>query len=622
MHLHSGIASTPLNRRAGSKTSTLSATIIRTNSLFAPYQPATLDEVSHPFCLDAGESSNHCVGRSKSSGNPGDHALFEKVSAFHRPTYLFSNPPRYGSGGTGAWFSVPITLDIPRVASFDLVPSNTLTHTWILGDSLCQINRRLGMVFDCDNYMRNLGSTGNMLMPTLYGMDSSPARDIVDNVYGSMNITPTLYPTVKNRPEALALLGNGSFISYPIVLNNIKIAKPETIGVFRNEAPAANGYLSLQSVAYALFNDGSSPGPNYHLYLGEAAEYSSSAPDVFKQDAGKHVLIFGGYDSAVFNLNRTKQHKMVKIGSGRRMELNLVDIVYRWTKDNSSDHSILTDKRLHVAVIDTSTPYLWITREFLDTFMENFGSADFNHTLNGYQILRSCEFLDCSADQRYAHLAVLDFKLENGDKLSISFAKYMRLQSMLEPPETHNMLVLPMRALENRNSPIILGRAVMAGLHLWVDYEANYFGLAQANTIGTQNIVPWTPASHKSITNGRVDETQRMPSITPIVDTPEARWRLDGKSRVPMIAGIVGGVVAAAAAAASIVVIRRRRAGREECDGAPGTAVVEQPSQVVRVMFEARAEVHEMPAQMLCHEMPAQKACHEMSTGPETRGED
>lgn len=376
-------------------------------------------------------------------------------------------------------------------------------------------------------------------------------KELVENVYGS---TLDLSPARKSDTGALlALKGKGVLVEGTGITANSNtgtfLLEKQTVGVFTTEAPAFNGYLSLQQMALGLYDAGAAPGPNFHLLLGEAAESNgSSVPDVGGYDTGKYVLVFGGYDSAVFDLNNTQQYAMRNVGSngGRRMEAKLNDIVYRWTDSGDTDNSILSAPQ--TVVIDTTTPYLWLPQKAVDSLTRTAGAV-WNDTMDSYVMPRSCDGSDCSASAKSSYFALLDFIFEGtGQKITISFGTYFRLQSLwYDSFSSDNFLILPIRALASDDAPIVFGRSVMAGIHLWVDYDANYFGLKAANeTYTKQVIVGWSPETHLPITNQAIIAAPLNSDTSSDLNStsPSNSNSTQNKPRpIKTIAGISGGIV-------------------------------------------------------------------------------
>ena len=548
------------------------------------------------------------------------------------PSRSNANPRRYGYGATGAWFSVSMTF---AHRTLDLVPSNTLINTWIPTAALCA---------GSDNVTACGIPYGGLYPNTITDSSTALTSELVDNVYGSTPLAPSAQ---SERYNPLGISGKGYFDSLLVELKSntgdFAFTKPMSIGMLSADRPAAmaNGYISLQTIAQKLYDDGFSPGPNYHLLIGEAAETnSSSVPKVASYDAGKYVLIFGGYDSAVFDLNRTQQHAMIKVGTGRRMQLTLDDIVYRWTEGGDTDNSLLPAPT--AAIIDTTTPFLWMPSAAVAKLAGLVG-ARWNASLDGYVMPRFCEA--CPAAQDSAYKATLDLRLARGGALALDFGRYMRLQSLLaEHLAADSLLVLPVRALADARAPVVLGRAAMAGIHLWADYAESYFCVAPApRAPPKQAIVAWSPGAHAPITNASVLAAPLPPAAAP-APAPSASPSSAGakKSVVPMVAGIgAAAVCAAAAVLAALCVVRRRRlraaapepgAGfikMNELDSrsAPAPAAAAEkdawsgyplPAQPVYEMQNPPA-VYEMQHPPPVHEMPggaqAGKVYHEMPGG-------
>ena len=469
---------------------------------------------------------------------------------------------RYGVGQGSGWFSVPLTV---AGTKFNLTVSNTLEHTWIPSTKACD---------GASNKTACQLQSGGMLSSPPSGTTVAMAAELKD-LYDA-----SLHPAKKAYPQsALALKGKGVVAKQKItVLSNTgTFDLPEqSVGVF-TEGPDFNGYISLRQVAQALADAGSTPGSNYHLYIGQsAATVDSSPPDNSGYDAGRYVLIFGGYDQSVWDFNTTQQYRL---GSGGAMGTQLEELTYRWTADGATDNSILGSA--HRVVIDTTTPYVWLPQKMVDQLVQLSG-ASWNETMGSYAFAQSCS--PCSTEQDNSAHAVLDLVFSSGQKITVSFSDVFKLQSLLFASySSSNYYVMPIRALANDADPIVLGRAMMASIHLWVDYDADIFSMAIANTSNwyypEPTIVPWG-SDHPPITNTTIlaaDSSDTSDSSSSHSSHP-AKSGLPGDPNdpeskgvpMPVIAGAAGGVGLALLLGGILFLLQRRRKRLHPVDAMPG----------------------------------------------------
>jgi len=424
--------------------------------------------------------------------------------------------------------------------------------------------------------------------------------ELVEGVYNT-SLSEKLVPAAKiDSKTLLGLHGKGVVSTDKMTLKSktgIIALESQSVGVFTTEKPAFNGLLSLQQMAFGLFEKERTPGPNFHLFVGASAESNgSSVPDIGGYDAGKYVLIFGGYDQKVWDLNMTQQYPLrrtitsgKKVGKdlpasdevGYRMEATLEDIIYRWTKGGDTDNSLLSAPSS--VIVDTNTPYLWLPQKSVDALVTASGAV-WNETMDSYVFSR-CFGSECSPAEQSSQSALLDFVFPN-QTITISFPDFFKLQSLwYEELWSENRLVFPVRALKDENAPVILGRAVMAGVHLWVDYAEEYFGLKAASRSAylTPKVVGWSKDDHPPITNKTIlatpipDGTSSSGSSSSSSSSGGNNGGDNKKPPLVLIASAVGGGAVILAAAIFAFCYFKKRNPR------PVTQLVEGPSELHNV---------------------------------------
>ncbi|KAI5815951.1 aspartic peptidase domain-containing protein [Pyronema omphalodes] len=418
---------------------------------------------------------------------------------------------RYGSGSGSSWFSVPVTVGSK---DFNLSISTSLGQSWIPGtsDILCAHTPNKD---DC-----KLSPDGENSRFQTSGIPKALTAELEKKVYNK-TIVPRLIPARQSDYQALlGLKGRGVATNESISLES-KTGQinlwSQSISIFTDH-PDSNGYLSLQQMALNLFAADRIPGPNFHLYLGQSAEANESSVPLFHpgKSAESYTMILGGYDSNIWDLKKTQRYPLQKTvimsdvpGKGKlpateeagyRMELPIEDIIYRWTKGGDTGNSLLPAPS--TVIIDTTTPYLWLPPKAVHAFVSATG-ATWNDTMDAYVFTRC--FSDCYPIENTISQGVVDFKFKN-KTITLKLSDYFRIQSLwMDDFSSLNQSVFPIRALKDESAPIVFGRAVMAGIHLWVDYAEEYFCLTTGNTTEGQitqpKIVPWSMSDHPSTTN-------------------------------------------------------------------------------------------------------------------------
>ncbi|PUU78545.1 aspartic peptidase domain-containing protein [Tuber borchii] len=438
---------------------------------------------------------------------------------------------RYGQHTFGAWYGVPVVVGSTQ---FNLSLSTALSRTWIPGAALCAHD---------SNVTACTAAIGGTWSGDI-GTGTKVEDELLAGVYNK-----TLSEKLNINGKLLSQEGVGSTITESITLkSNTGVFKmdSQSVGVVK-EADTEyfpNGILSLQQMALSLYSGGFTPSPSMHLFHGYSAYANDSVVDLEGTDAGRYILIFGGYDRALLDLNTTQQYPLVKTmikgddndkddnsttnplpssqDVGYRMEVLLEDLVYRWTIGGTTDNSLVKTPTL--AIIDSTTPYLWLPKSVLADLVSVSGVI-WNDTLKVYQVPYCGK---CTEAQSNAEFAVLDFKFENNDgvPITIGFNNYLTVKYVPYSGWSSDAVsMLPVRELPD-GSPIILGRPFLAVVHLWVDYAEKWFAMSKGDQSdlppALSEVVPWDRKNHPPITNSSVllvktseDVSSTSPSSSP-----------------------------------------------------------------------------------------------------------
>jgi len=433
------------------------------------------------------------------------------------------------------WFSTSLTVGS---TSFNLTLSTSLQHTWVPGAELCS---------DASDRVACRAPLGGEFPGRVDGVGSGIAAELGEMYGGS------LLPWRENDPQTpLSLRGKGKVSKQGITVessgpdaSSFDLGEDLTVGVFTAEAPNSNGFLSLPQIASELFMAGATPGNNFHLWIGASAPTNDTrVPAGDGSDGTAHTLVFGGYDERAFDLNQTQQYRL---GAEGQLQAELGDLVYRGNGPTSADSSLIEDA--HAVVVDTTTPYLWLPQKSVDELAALSGAA-WDESMDAYIFADCYDDDDCMLDD-----VSLDFVLTTGQTLSVSFLAFFQMRTSLSA----DRLVLPVRALKDDAAPIVLGRAVMSALHLWVDYTGGYFGLRavdlQEYVTGSAQLAGWG-ADHAPITNTAILLAETTSAASP---SSVAGGGDDDGAGVPVgaVAVICGGV--AVVACAGLWLLRRRR---------------------------------------------------------------
>ncbi|KAG0643179.1 aspartic peptidase domain-containing protein [Tuber brumale] len=469
---------------------------------------------------------------------------------------------RYGQHSFGAWFGVPVMVGSTQ---FNLSLSTALGRTWIPGTSLCAQDSN---VTACT---AAIGGT--------WSGDISTGTKVEDELLAGV-YNKTLSENLSINGKLLAQEGVGSTITESITLkSNTGVFKmdSQSVGVVKeaDKEYFPNGILSLQQMALSLYSGGFTPSPSFHLYHGYAASSNDSVIDLESADGLRYILIFGGYNSVVLDLNMTQQYPLVRTmikgdakdkddnsttnplpssqDVGYRMEVLLEDLVYRWTIGGSTDNSLIAKPTL--AIIDSTTPYLWLPKSALAALV-NVSGVTWNDTYKVYQI-RNCG--KCTEAQSNAGSAVLDFKFENNDgvPITLNFKEYMGVKYVPYSgwtSEEFNMLQI--RELPDGSS-IVLGRPFLAVVHLWVDYAEKWFSMSEGyqglDPLYGSEVVPWDRKNHPPITNSSVLLVKSSEDVSSTgSSSPSGTSDSDSSSRPKLKTSII---IAIAASGAALLIV-------------------------------------------------------------------
>lgn len=431
----------------------------------------------------------------------------------------------YGEHTLGAWYGIPVTVGTQK---FDLSISTSLSQSWVPGIALCEADTN---VTHCTE--KAGGTFDESKSPTwkTTSADTALTDDLLKGYYNS-TISPSL---LSDNKKLLALQGDGDSGTDTITLvSNTGSFKMDTqaLGIMTsgNRDLMANGYLSLQQMALSLYANNFTPSPTYHLFHGKSAWSNDTELALSTQGVGNwgaYVLIFGGYDRNVLNLNTTQQYPLLATTlstttlsttpltpdtplpesstTSYSMHLPLDNIIYRWTTGGKTDNSLLPSPTL--SIIDSTTPWIWLPKSAFTTLL-TLTDAVWNSTYSAYT-MPQCNFGDSCSDLQYqASQATLDFAFQGmrGERLSLTFDTYMEVRYYPEDGE-NAVWILPIREVPD-GAPVVLGRPFLANVHLWVDFAEMYWGMAQGNVTAqvemASDVVGWEREGHAKVTNETV----------------------------------------------------------------------------------------------------------------------
>lgn len=565
---------------------------------------------------------------------------------------------RYGEHTFGAWYAVPVTVGSQQ---FDLSISTSLSQTWVPGKSMCSSDSNvtactaaIGGTFNKDKsstWKANSGQTGVKIQD-----------ELLEGFYNK-TISTDLIVQSGDGKKLLAMEGVGD-----VGTDNIALVSDtgsfnmtdQTVGVINSgdKEYMANGYLSLQQMALSLYADQLTPSPTFHLFQGMASYMNDSQLNLQGSDYGKYSLIFGGYDSANLDLNTTQQYPLIETDftTGKTstnptatdaalpasqtvsygMQVMLDDIVYRWTVGGTTDNSLLPKPKL--AIIDSTTPWVWLPKSAFDA-MISISGAVWNSTYNAYTIPYCLGWDTCNSVQDRSFGAMLDFKFDqmDGDKLTLRFDDYFNIRYL--PSNDSQVYMVPIKELPE-DSPVILGRPFLAGIHLWVDYAEMYWGMAQGNTtqqyITTSQVVPWDRSSHPPITNTSILVQRQTDDGTSSSGNSTSGNPASGDSKDPAAAhpplsigaiagiGAGGGVLLLGLAIIGCFMFRRRGKGPKRNSHRPESMIELHAGEFQKISElpqEGQFRPHELPqqGQFRPHELPPNAGqpnkFHEMPSG-------
>ncbi|KAI5779560.1 hypothetical protein EDC01DRAFT_633853 [Geopyxis carbonaria] len=463
---------------------------------------------------------------------PAGAALCLASLAHAGPLAVAATDATYGHRETAQWHAVSLTAN---GATLNVTLSTTLSRTWLPGAAVCNGAR---------NHTGCVAGHGGLYTG---GGDFPTRADFAAAGVGYAGLNGT------GRTGTLDKLGLVSTTSSREV-----VLRRQPAAVFETLPPGVPGYLSLSATAKALKAAGETESAALQL----VAEYSV---DVAR--ATRLMVVFGGYDQLNIDLNRTQRWGL---GEAGRMEVTLDKVV--WSGKDMQTPLLGTGA---TAVIDTNTPYLWLPQPAFAAFLDVSG-ARWNATLDSYVFTKCLSEQKCTAAEEAAATAILELAI-GPQTVRLPIKWFFMLETGLwDSFDSLDLRVLPVRKLADDAAPVVLGRAVVQGLHLWVDYDANYFNFEQVVWNASdpkqystdRSIVAWDAASHAPITGASVlyasppssPTTSSTSSSTPSAENPKP------VDKPTVIGGIVGGGAGAllllCTAAWCFLQRRRRRRNR------------------------------------------------------------
>ncbi|KAH8681564.1 aspartic peptidase domain-containing protein [Xylariales sp. PMI_506] len=269
-------------------------------------------------------------------------------------------------------------------------------------------------------------------------------------------------------------------------------------------------------------------------------------------------LTLGGYDQnrfvshgTTFSLNSTSRLPEVLVRAITASVTSLDDAPAQW---NSSTESLLSFDESVTALIDSSTPYLWLPTATCDRFASAL-NLTWNETFGLYLFSSDATFTSFSEPGLSFVFSLSSFdNLDNyGEPLEVAgvvnitisanaFAQTLRYPFMnLIGYGDAAIPYFPLKRAEN-GSQIIIGRSFLQEAYIYTDYELSTFSIYQA-------LFPENPNQNTSII------TMNAASDNPYPGNPPTSTGLSSSQ----IAGIAVGAALIVLSVVAIWYLRRRR---------------------------------------------------------------
>ncbi|KAI8281374.1 hypothetical protein K4K60_004202 [Colletotrichum sp. SAR11_57] len=470
------------------------------------------------------------------------------------PSAVALTPSNDWYGVDGNWSTVKFQVGTPR-QSLNVLVSTSLSEFWVVGAGGCLAKEPLcnsarGNVFtvtDSKSWdplggwqlgLDYLGYGGN----GDYGLDTLSTTTLAGDVISMDNI---ITASINSTDYYLGFLGLGI-----------------TKGSFGNE-------IAESPLTQAVKTYGWIPSYSYGYTAGAYYKGTSGTPC---------SVTLGGYDSSRFVPHNTEfsldpsdglPHALVRgievtVGEGKAVPGG-------W----GSRTQILSNMTTSFsAMIDSSTPYLWLPDAICDQFAAAL-NLTYNNTFNLYTVTN--EHHDNTDD--FGHPLTVP-GVVNITITAAAFAQVLRYPFMDEAIKYGDPAVpyFPLRRASNFTNTLIIGRSFLQEAYLITKYDSGVFSLHQA-------VFPEDAQTHLNISQIKQPDNSPYPG-------PPAQATIHGLSTAQM-GGIAAGVVAACIVllVAWCCLRRRKRAAcaaaraMEEGKDTASTIMMEPPRSPVAKMF-------------------------------------
>ncbi|APA13075.1 hypothetical protein sscle_10g078450 [Sclerotinia sclerotiorum 1980 UF-70] len=442
------------------------------------------------------------------------------INSVAAATALSLTPSTEWYGDDGSWSAVSIRLGTPQ-QWVNLLPNTVSAEIWGVGPYGCrngasECSTSRGSLFNAAQ-----SSTWNSLLT----LDSSPIWNLGtgDSLY---------WPAYGDYG-----LDNLAFGPDGPTIRNATIAMINTtvywVGSFGLGASVGNySYITPNSTYTQLESLGEIVG----------AGYGYTAGAVYQQKGEPMSLTLGGYDE-----NRFIPHNVsFTLTQDPAIPQVFVESIFV-SSSNGSNKSIQlasADDKIS-ALIDSSTPYLWLPEAVCDRFADALGLT-YNESLNLYTFDENPNQHNNLSDSSTATIFTFRLKDTSTDadivEIKLPYAAFdLRLTYPYIPntefgADQASKFYFPLARSEN-TSQYTIGRVFLQEAYIITSYETNQFSLHQAvhvsDTLNNKSIV--------AIPSGDVTTGQETGTVASGLKAEEARLS-NGK-----IAGIVLGVAGALA---------------------------------------------------------------------------
>ncbi|KAL3427348.1 eukaryotic aspartyl protease [Phlyctema vagabunda] len=484
-------------------------------------------------------------------------AWLRSVSA----TALSVTPSTTWLGNDGSWSPIQIRVGTPSQWAYVLV-STASSETWVIGNGGCDAT----------------------------ALCASMRGGLFNTTESSSWQTEGFYDF--QMDARLGFSGYGFYGWDAITFGTTGVTLPSTIIASVNTTEYWNGFFGV-GIVPGNFTSAVAISPISGLVETEGVipshSYGYTAGAKYQLKGEPVSLTLGGYDAnrfvphdISFQLNPSQQPQVY---------LDSISVMSSATSNNWSipvDLSYTSD-RIY-AIIDSSTPYLWLPPSVCDRFASSLGLV-YNNSLNLYTFDGNSSQHDALQNADLTFTFNLSDYSSSVDLVSITLP-YAAFDLQLSYPAIPNTTYgsseatkyyFPLRQASTEDEYTI-GRAFLQEAYLITDYERNTFSVHQAvhtdDPIGNTSIV----------------DIERY-SDTDFSDVPSADDSASGLG-AGAIAGIVVGIVVLIAAIAAIIFFLRRRNHRKisSDDGRSSSSVKAPRTFLSRILHRREtSKIHESP---------------------------